>query len=167
MKKVILAIGIAAVITACGGQGNQSHESHDHSGHDGGGEKAKDKPRDESLDVPEGARVFFANLENGQEIESPFTIEFGVEGMTLAKAGASVKGEGHHHIFIDSEPVNTGEIVPMDNDNIKHYGNAQTSDEITLAPGKHKLALQLADGLHRSFGEKLYAEIEVTVKGGE
>jgi hypothetical protein len=56
-----------------------------------------------------------------------------------------------------------GETIPKDSLHI-HFGKAQTETEVTLAPGKHKLTLQFADGLHRSYGEKLAASITVNVK---
>ncbi len=45
-----------------------------------------------------------------------------------------------------------------------HYGKAQTSTELKLTPGKHTLALEFADGLHRSYGSQMAATVSVTVK---
>jgi hypothetical protein len=45
-----------------------------------------------------------------------------------------------------------------------HFGRGQTEKELSLPAGKHKLTLQFADGLHRSYGSKLASTITVTVK---
>jgi hypothetical protein len=45
-----------------------------------------------------------------------------------------------------------------------HFGNAQTSAEIKLPPGKHSLTLQFADAMHRSYGSRLTSKITVDVK---
>ena len=52
-------------------------------------------------------------------------------------------------------------------DSYKHYGKGQTGDTLSLAPGAHTLALQFANGQHKSYGSKMYAKINITVTGGE
>ncbi len=114
--------------------------------------------------VPAGAKVFFKNLKDGQSVKSPFKVEFGVEGMKVDTAGAIVAGSGHHHLLVNSEDsLSSGTVVPKDEKHI-HFGKAQTSTELTLPPGKYKLTLQFADGIHRSYGSQLAATINVTVK---
>ena len=115
------------------------------------------------LPVPEGAKVFFANLEDGQTITSPYLIEFGIEGMEVEPAGEQNEGKGHHHIIIDANSIDKGTIVPADEKNI-HFGKGQTNFEITLEPGEHTLTLQFADGFHQSYGEQLSATITVNVE---
>lgn len=116
-------------------------------------------------DVPANAHVFFKNLKNGQTVTSPFKVEMGVENMNVDTAkGQPIAGSGHHHLLIDSgDSLATGTVVPKDSTHL-HFGNAQTETELNLAPGKHHLTLQFADGLHRSYGSKLAASIDVTVK---
>lgn len=114
--------------------------------------------------IPEGAKVFFKNLKDGATISSPFKMEMGTEVMKIDTAGPVVAGSGHHHLMIDGPDSHApGEIVGKDSVNI-HFGKGQTEYELTLSPGKHKLTLQLADGLHRSYGAKLAATITVNVK---
>jgi hypothetical protein len=114
--------------------------------------------------VPAGAKVFFANLKNDAIITSPFNLKMGTEGMKVDTAGPVVAGSGHHHLLIDGPDfLPAGEMVPKDSVNI-HFGKGQTEYELKLAPGKHKLTLQMADGLHRSYGQQLSATINVTVK---
>ncbi|HEY4107803.1 DUF4399 domain-containing protein [Puia sp.] len=114
--------------------------------------------------VPAGAKVFFKNLKNGQTVASPLKIEMGIEGLKLDTAGAIVSGSGHHHLLIDAgDSIPAGQVVPKDATHL-HFGNAQSATEVKLAPGKHVLTLQFADGIHRSYGGKLATTINVTVK---
>src|ERR1700742_3384352 len=105
--------------------------------------------------VPAGAKVFFKNLKDGQTVTSPVKVEMGLEGLKLDPAGAIVAGSGHHHLLIDAgDSIPAGTVVPKDSTHL-HFGKAQTSTEVTLAPGKHRLTLQFADGIHRSYGGQL------------
>jgi hypothetical protein len=114
--------------------------------------------------VPEGAKVVFKNLKDGATIKSPFKLEMGTEVIKVDTAGPVIAGVGHHHLFIDAEDsLAAGTVVPKDATHI-HFGKGQTEYELTLTPGKHKLTLQMADGLHRSYGGKLAATITVNVK---
>ena len=114
--------------------------------------------------VPAGAKVFFKNLKNGETVKSPFKVEMGVKNIKVDSAGSIVAGEGHHHILIDvGDSVAAGQVIPKDAQHL-HFGKGQTSATISLPPGKHRLTLQLADGIHRSYGSRLSATIEVTVK---
>jgi hypothetical protein len=114
--------------------------------------------------VPAGAKVFFKNLKNGQTVKSPFKVEFGVEGMKLDTAGPIVAGSGHHHLLIDAEDSLAAGTVVLKDAQHMHFGKAQSGTELTLPAGKHKLTLQYADGIHRSYGGQLSASITVNVK---
>ncbi len=114
--------------------------------------------------VPEGAKVYFKNLKNDATISSPFKLEMGADVIKVDTAGPVVAGIGHHHLFIDAEDsLASGETVPKDSTHV-HFGKGQTEYELKLSPGKHKLTLQMADGLHRSYGSKLATTIMVNVK---
>lgn len=114
--------------------------------------------------VPGGAKVYFKNLKNNQTVSSPVKIEMGVDKMKVDTVGPVVAGSGHYHIFIDAEDsMASGTVVPKDSTHL-HYGKGQTEAEVPLTPGKHKLTLQFADGLHRSYGGKLATTVNVNVK---
>ena len=115
-------------------------------------------------DVPAGAKVFFKNLKDGETVKSPLKVEFGVEGIALDTAGAIKAASGHHHLLIDAgDSIAAGQVVPKDSTHL-HFGKAQKETEIKLSAGEHKLTLQYADGIHRSYGSKLAATIKVKVK---
>ena len=51
---------------------------------------------------PEGAKVYFINLKDGAEVNSPFLVQFGLSGMGIAPAGVEKPNTGHHHLLIDA-----------------------------------------------------------------
>jgi len=110
-------------------------------------------------------RVFFKAPLNGQVVPTSLSLQFGVEGMTVTPAGQLIDSpkHGHHHLIIDAPGVEKGKVVPADEKHI-HFGKGQTGTRITLSEGKHTLRLQFADGAHRSFGEDLSDQIEVTAQ---
>jgi hypothetical protein len=141
----------------------QEVHDHDHSGHnhDHEEENAID-PNSDAFFVPEGARVFFVNLENGAQVQSPFKVEMGMEGMQMNPAGEIIRGTGHHHILINKKHMPMGETIPADEIHL-HYGKAQTEAELDLAPGEYELTLQFANGFHQSYGEQMSAKINISV----
>jgi len=98
---------------------------------------------------PPGAKVYFINLKDGQELTSPFLVQFGLSGVGVAPAGVEKPNTGHHHLLIDTtlSPDQLKAPIPMD-DTHKHFGNGQTEAMITLPPGKHTLQLVLGDWSH-------------------
>ena len=114
---------------------------------------------------PSNAKVFFANLKDGQTIPTKFKVQMGLEGMKLRNASEDIddKMTGHHHILINKGFVPEGQAIPADETHI-HFGKSQSEAELNLKPGNYTLTLQLADGGHRSYGEKLSSTIKVTVK---
>jgi len=115
-------------------------------------------------EIPAGAKVFFVNLKNGQKIKSPFKVKMGQSGIALDSAGVLKPASGHHHILIDAgDSLAMGTVVPKDSTHL-HFGNAQKEAELKLTPGEHKLTLQYADGIHRSYGGKLSSSVTVTVQ---
>ena len=94
-----------------------------------------------------GARVFFITPADGATVSSPVKVEFGIEGMTVVKAGDDAPGSGHHHLLVDTGLPDPGLPIPADENHI-HFGDGSTSTELTLTPGTHTLQLLLGDHLH-------------------
>jgi hypothetical protein len=68
------------------------------------------------------------------------------------------EGSGHHHLLVDGPSfVKAGEAIAFDATHL-HYGKGQTSAELVLPPGRHRLTLQFANANHQSFG-KAYAKV--------
>ncbi len=114
--------------------------------------------------IPTGAKVYFKNLTNNEVVKSPLKVVMGTKNIKVDSAGFVVAGEGHHHLLIDAgDSVASGQVIPKDAQHL-HFGKGQTSTTIELPKGKHRLTLQFADGIHRSYGSKLSATIEIRVK---
>lgn len=115
-------------------------------------------------DKDDGWRVYFTNIKDGDTVTSPVTLEWDAEGFTIEPAGEVKDGAGHLHLIVDLPCVVAGETVPAD-DNHLHYGKAQLTATVDLAPGSHTLCLQAADGVHSALaGDGATELIEITVE---
>ena len=115
---------------------------------------------------PAGAKVYFINLKDGAEVDSPFLVQFGLSGMGIAPAGVEKPNTGHHHLLIDTTmtPEQLKEPLPAD-DNHKHFGGGQTEAMVTLPKGKHTLQLLLGDWTHIPHVPPVMSEpITITVR---
>ncbi len=96
---------------------------------------------------PEGARVWFVSPSEGAEVTSPFVVQFGLEGMALRPAGDPGEHSGHHHLLVNTD-LPRMDLPIVTDDNHIHFGQGQTSVELSLEPGVHTLQLLLGDHLH-------------------
>ena len=71
------------------------------------------------------ARVYFINLEDGDEVESPFLIQFGLSEMGIAPAGIDRENTGHHHLLINVKDLDFSKPIPASKNHI-HFGGGQT-----------------------------------------
>jgi hypothetical protein len=82
---------------------------------------------------PEGAKVYFINLKDSAEVDSPLLVQFGLSGIRIAPAGVEKPNTGHHHLLIDA-PLTAEQVkepIPAD-DNHKHFGDGQTETMVAL-----------------------------------
>ena len=107
--------------------------------------------------------VYFKNVKDGDVLSSPIIPEFGVDGFELAPSGSVGEKLGHHHLLVNRDSIMEGAVNLTDGNHI-HFGNGETIGTIESAPGSYLLTFQFADGTHRSFGEKMSASVEITVK---
>jgi Domain of unknown function (DUF4399) len=116
--------------------------------------------------APEGAKVYFIDLEDGQTVQSPLTVRFGLAGMGVAPAGTEKENTGHHHLLIDTTLEGEALNEPiLSDDNHKHFGGGQTETTIELAPGEHTLQLVLGDMNHIPHNPPVMSDqITVTVE---
>lgn len=96
---------------------------------------------------PAGARVFFITPAAGQTVSNPVKIEFGIEGMKVARAGIDQPDSGHHHLLIDTGLPALDVPIPADANHV-HFGDGSTSTDMTLSPGSHTLKMLLGDYRH-------------------
>ncbi len=127
------------------------------------GQESTEKPVDDAVEAaaeaattavelprtasPAGATVFFISPADGDTVTSPVTIEFGISGMDVVKAGEAGAKTGHHHLIIDASLPDLGLPIPAD-EHYLHFGDASTTTELSLEPGTHTLQLLLGDYLH-------------------
>ena len=163
MKYLVTTAIVAASLIACNSNDDKTTETKE-AGHDAHAATTTPVEMPAMPEVPASARVYFANLKDGQTVTSPLKVEMAVEAMHVDTANGMLKpASGHHHILVDIDSIPTGEVIKKDSVHI-HFGNAQTSAEIKLPPGKHSLTLQFADALHRSYGSRLTNKVTVEVK---
>ncbi len=118
------------------------------------------------------ATVYFVNLSDGDTVNSPVTIVFGLSGMGVAPAGTEKENTGHHHLLIDRPPLGEGEDgadelaygLPADDNHI-HFGGGQTEVTLDLAAGEHTLQLVLGDAGHVPHATPIVSDvITITVE---
>ena len=126
----------------------------------------------EKTPSPDGAEVYFINIESGDTVTSPFKVKFGLTGMGVAPAGADFDKTGHHHVLLNRAPFGEGaNDAEMSNDglyndeNHRHFGGGQTEAVFDLPPGTHTLQMVLADQFHIPHDPPVMSEqITVTVE---
>ena len=92
-------------------------------------------------------KVYFINLEDGDSVESPFLIQFGLSGMGIAPAGFEKSNSGHHHLLINVDDIDFKKPIPSSSNHI-HFGGGQSEAVINLDPGKYSLQLLLGSFTH-------------------
>ncbi|GIS91474.1 MAG: rod shape-determining protein RodA [Pseudomonadota bacterium] len=82
----------------------------------------------------EGTRVYFINLKDGDQVQSPFLVQLGLtEQMGLAPAAADWPDTGHHHLVIDTPTPNPNKSIPKGKNYI-HLNMGQSEITIELSP---------------------------------
>lgn len=77
------------------------------------------------------------------------TVRLDVTGLTIAMAGDTTPGTGHHHLFLDRDVTPAGVAIPAEPGFIVHMGDGSTSHTFeNVAPGEHRLIAVMGDGMH-------------------
>lgn len=157
-KQALAFLTIASMLAGCGrDDGGESAVRETPAKREAGAETTA-MPRSPSAD---NARLFFVTPNDGDTVSNPITVEFGLEGMEVAKAGTDKPHSGHHHLIIDADLPELGMPIPA-SENYIHFGDGSTSTEITLEPGRHTLRLLLGDHMHIPHDPPVYSE-EITI----
>lgn len=96
------------------------------------------------------AEAYFTNLQDGDVIDTPFVLKFGLSGgWGLAPIAQPARAKsGHHHLLINRElPLNFKQPLPF-NEQYIHFGKGQMEHVLALAPGAYTLRMLLADQKH-------------------
>lgn len=111
----------------------------------------------------DGKKVYFGNLEDGSNVESPFKVEMKSENLIVEPATMGVtEGHGHFHIVVNAPLSSPKEPMPKDAQHI-HYGDGQTSTILDLPVGQHTLILQFAKGDHVPYDPQVFQQIQINV----
>ncbi|MDA0339447.1 MAG: DUF4399 domain-containing protein, partial [Proteobacteria bacterium] len=63
---------------------------------------------------PEGATAYIISPADGETLQSPVTIKFGLTGMGVAPAGVENENTGHHHLLINRGLPPLDESMPAE-----------------------------------------------------
>ena len=108
-------------------------------------------------------KVYFINLEDGDRVESPFLIQFGLSGMGIAPAGIDRSNTGHHHLLINVDDIDLSKPIPSSSNHI-HFGGGQTESLVDLMPGNYSMQLVLGDMTHTPHNPPIISQrINITV----
>mgnify|MGYP006124565943 CR=1 FL=1 len=100
-----------------------------------------------SLLVSGEQKVYFINLNEGDKLESPFLVQFGLSGIGVAPAGTDRANTGHHHLLINVNSVDLYMPIPSSKNHL-HFGGGQTETTLDLLPGEYTFQLLLGDMNH-------------------
>ena len=116
-----------------------------------------------AFSISANPKVYFINLEDGDRVESPFLIQFGLSGMGIAPAGTDRSNTGHHHLLINVDDIDLSKPIPSSSNHI-HFGGGQTESLIDLIPGDYSVQLVLGDMTHTPHNPPVISQrINITV----
>ena len=116
-----------------------------------------------TFSISANPKVYFINLEDGDRVESPFLIQFGLSGMGIAPAGTDRSNTGHHHLLINVDDIDLSKPIPSSSNHI-HFGGGQTESLVYLMPGDYSMQLVLGDMTHTPHNPPIISQrINITV----
>ena len=116
-----------------------------------------------TFSISANPKVYFINLEDGDRVESPFLIQFGLSGMGIAPAGTDRSNTGHHHLLINVDDMDLSKPIPSSSNHI-HFGGGQTESLVDLMPGNYSMQLVLGDMTHTPHNPPIISQrINITV----
>ena len=111
-----------------------------------------------TFSISANPKVYFINLEDGDRLESPFLIQFGLSGMGIAPAGTDRSNTGHHHLLININDIDLSKPIPSSSNHI-HFGGGQTESVVDLMPGEYSMQLVLGDMTHTPHNPPIISKI--------
>jgi hypothetical protein len=113
-------------------------------------------------------RVFFVEPKNNATVTSPVHLKFGAENFKIEPVPpgdltTARPGVGHYHVGIDQSCLAPNTVIVKGTPQWVHFGDGKSEIDMQLTPGKHTLALEIGDDLHKTL-PGLCSSITVTVK---
>jgi len=76
-------------------------------------------------------------------------VRLAASGVRIVPAGDTTPGTGHHHLYLDQDLGQPGEVVPSIPGHVVHLGTGVSEYVFHDVPsGEHRLIAVVADGLH-------------------
>ena len=101
--------------------------------------------------VPSPSRqpeAYFTNVKDGDVVQSPFVLRFGLSMRGIVPAGKTAGTAGHHHLLVNQAlPLDFKKPLPF-TDRYIHFGKGQMESAMDLKPGTYQFTLLLADQGH-------------------
>jgi len=92
--------------------------------------------------------AYFTNVQDGDVVEAPFVLRFGLGMRGLVPAGKTAGRAGHHHLLVNQPlPLDFKQPLPFTEKYI-HFGKGQMEHVVDLPPGSYTFNLLLADQGH-------------------
>ncbi|MEK6768930.1 MAG: DUF4399 domain-containing protein [Gemmatimonadota bacterium] len=112
------------------------------------------------------AGVEIAEPVDGAQLAEPSVkVVLAASGIEIAPASEERPGTGHHHLFVDRDPVPPGDTIPQGVTGIIHLGRAQTEFTLeNLAPGEHRVIAVLANFAHVALDPPAVDTVRFTVR---
>ena len=109
--------------------------------------------------------VYFISPKNGEVVNSPVNVKFGLKDYGIAPAGINFPETGHHHLLVNlTELPDLKSSIPADENHI-HFGKGQTETFLELKPGEYSFQLLLGDWMHVPHNPPILSEkIKIIVK---
>lgn len=92
--------------------------------------------------------AYFLDLKDGDRIETPYVVRFGLSGRGLSPSEVPAGKAGHHHLLIDFPIPKDMKVALPFTDHYIHFGKGEMQTVLELKPGTYQLALLLADDNH-------------------
>ena len=110
---------------------------------------------------PDNAKIFFKNIADGDVVQNPVTIKFGIKGFGVTAAGELAKDKhnaGHYHLLINVAKLpDLEEPIPYA-PGYMHFDAGETETTLTLKPGEYTLQLMMGDEDHEPYDPPLISK---------
>jgi len=95
-------------------------------------------------------RAIILQPATGDTVGPEVRVVLGVEGIEVVAAdGQRVAGQGHHHLFVDTDVTAADAAIPAGVPGIVHIGTGAGESTVSgLTPGPHRIIAVLAYGNH-------------------
>ena len=100
-------------------------------------------------------KVMFVEPKPGAIVSSPVHMKFASEGIEIGAVPpgdvtTARPGIAHYHVGVGTSCLGSGKMIVKGTPSWVHFGDGKSEIDMQLTPGRHRLALQLGDDLHKT-----------------